>query len=199
VVIAAALLVGVGAFERWHRITPVPLPAEMAQFPAAIGRWRVVGVLPSPELEAANFDRTLARRYAAPDGPEIDLLVGYYERQEQGRELVGYDVSRLLVADGPRTSRPLAGDLRVTDFVATVGSDRYLVSFWYVLDGRVVPDGYAAKLWSTWNALARRRSNGSIVIVRTKLPDGVAPDAARAGTLEFLEQILPVSQRYLSS
>jgi EpsI family protein len=196
--VAIALLVLVAGFERWHEVGAVPLAEDLRAFPAVIGQWQVVSERPfSPAVEAVGFDETLSRRYAAPDGSEVDLLVGYFSRQQQGRELVGFEVSRLLAPDGTPLNRTLNGELRVKDFVTSLDGNSYHVTYCYLLNGRTTAEGYAAKWWATWDTLTRGRNNGGIVVVRTKIGTNGSAEMARARTRDFVEGVVAASSRHL--
>src|SRR5690606_25833253 len=117
---AVALLAAFLAFERWHQVEPVPLPTELAAFPSSIGGWQRVAAGPLfPAADEAGFDQVLTRRYVASDGSEVDLLIGYYERQQQGRELVGYAVNQLLPADSVAATHTTSEGTRVADLLTT--------------------------------------------------------------------------------
>jgi EpsI family protein len=198
--LAAAFFASTAAFDHWNEAASVPLATDLAQFPRVVARWRAVGEpLASAPADAVRFDNSLSRRYAAPDGTQLDLLLGYFERQRPVHELVGFEVSRLLSRRENVTPRLLTRDVRVTDFVTVVNGEPYHVTYWYVLNGQILSGDYEAKWWSTWNALTKRRSNGAIVIVKTKLGDSRSIEAARSTTRDFVEQLVEVSGRLLSS
>jgi EpsI family protein len=196
--VAVAILGGTIAFERWHQVAPVPLEAELGQLPSAIGEWRDAGAwASSPSVQAGGFDRELSRRYVAPDGSEVELLVGYFEQQRQGHELVGYEVSRLLSMETGPFAVDLNPDVRVKDFLTSNQGRLHHVTYWYHLNGRIVSDGYRAKLWTAWDSLTRRRSNASVVIVRTRVSSAAALDASRVKVRGFLEALVGASRSYL--
>jgi EpsI family protein len=198
--IAMALFAVAAGFGRWHQVAAVPLSADLAAFPGAIGRWQVVSDRPFfAAADAVGFDATLSRRYAAPDGSEIDLLVGYFARQQQGRELVGFEVSRLLSPSDAPLTRTLNGAVKVKEFVTTVNGDSYHVTYCYLLNGRTASESYTAKWWATWDTLARGRNNGGIIVVRTKLGLNGSAEVARSKTGDFIEGVLAESSRYLPS
>jgi EpsI family protein len=198
VLVAIALLAVAAGFERWHEVAPVPVSADLAGFPGIIGGWRLVSERPfSAAADAVRFDNTLSRRYVAPDGSEVDLLLGYFERQYQGRELVGFEVSRLLSSGEAPLTRTLNGEIRVKDFVTTLNGDSYHVTYCYLLNGRTASESYTAKWWATWDTLTRNRNNGGIVVVRTKLGSNGSADMVRARTRDFVEGVVATFSRYL--
>jgi EpsI family protein len=196
--IAIALFATVAGFERWHVVAAVPLSQDLAAFPHVIGRWHLVSERPfSPAVDAVGFDRTVSRRYAAPDGSEVDLLVGYFTRQQEGRELVGFELSHLLSPRESSATRTLAGAIEVKDFVTTFDRASYHVTYCYLLNGRTTSESYTARWWAAWDTLTRGRNNGGIVVVRTKLGTNGSAEIARARTRDFVEGVVAAFSRYL--
>lgn len=193
---AATLLIAVaGALATATRAEAVPLRASDADFPAAVGRWRMVAAPPwTPSTEGTGFDRVVSRTYAAGQDDWVDLLAGYFERQEQGRELVGVEVSRVLLEDG--AGLPQTPELEVRDFVATVRGRSYHVTTWYVVGGRVVSGAYEAKWRTAWNTLVAGRSDGGVVVVRALLRPGESVASSRARVADFVSRVIPISERY---
>jgi EpsI family protein len=195
--VAVAILAATIAFERFHHVAPVPLRVEFTLLPSVLAGWRVLGAPMSPRtVQPAGFDREVSRRYVAPDGTEVELLVGYFERQRQGHELVGYEVSRLLAMETGPFPVDLRSDVRVKDFLTSVRGRLHHVTYWYVLNGRVVSEGYQAKWWTAWDSLTRRRSNGSVVIVRTPIDSAAALQASRLKVRGFIEALVGATRSY---
>jgi EpsI family protein len=193
VVLATALMLSVIAFERWDHVVDLPPSGHLSAVPTTIGRWRFAGNVPlSPSTEAAGFDHTVSRSYAAPDGLRIDLLVGYFERQRQDHELVGFRLSPLLAGDSRPSLRAL-GKERVADFRSTVDGQAYHVTYWYVLNGRIAAAQYEAKWWTMCNALVRRRNEGALVLVRSAIDPDESMDVAREKVRDFVEELVVAS------
>ena len=155
-IVSLFMLVGCALLLRWHTVTPVAFPvAQRLAFPVEIEGWQFAreGSL-FPSLDAVGFDAALARRYVAADGSQADVLLGYFSRQQQARELAGYNMTVFLRRE------------RVSPTSAANGTA--YSTFWYVVDGRVVTSPYEVKLRMAWNALFRRRTNGGIVVVRER-------------------------------
>jgi len=166
-----------------------------ADFPLAVGRWRMVAAPPwTPPTEAVGFDHVLSRTYASGENDWVDLLAGYFERQEQGRELVGFEVSRVLLAE--RGGLPRWPGQRTQDFVTTVRNQSYHVTVWYVLNGRVVSEGYQAKWLTAWDLLTAGRSNGGVMAVRARLRPGESIETSRARVRDFVDGAITISERY---
>ena len=117
VIIGVAILAGALAFDHWHATVPVRPQASLALLPSTLAGWRAVVETAGAAGQAAGFDQAVSRRYVAADGAELELLVGYFDRQEQDHELVGYEVSRLLSMDTQPVAVDLNGRVRVRDCV----------------------------------------------------------------------------------
>jgi EpsI family protein len=194
------MLLSAGTFEWWWPSRPVPLSAKLVGFPTSIGRWELRSAASLAEdLNALDFDEKLIRGYAAPDGSEVNLLLGYFATQVQGRELSAeWILSNAGFSPlGPVSSRRIGPD-SLKEFSAQRGSQRVLVTYAYLLDGDVVADDIVAKLRTTWTVLTRLRSNGAIVVVAGRLAAGQGAEAARAGVRDFMDAALPRSTDYLA-
>jgi EpsI family protein len=183
-VVAAIMLASANALGAWREVAPVPIAAELDGFPQQLGSWRATGVAATSGMEALNFDRSLSRVYSSPDGDEAHVFIGYYGHQTQGRELADYRMRNALV--GPVTvaqTLRIGDDFRVKDFVTVKGGQAQHVTYWYVLDGRIVPEDYQVKLYTAWNSLSRGRSNGAVVVVRARADEPIAGARGRVRQL----------------
>ena len=196
-ILAVAMLVGAVGFERLRAVTPVRLNAHLVGFPNEIAGWRfarVGALLPSLTSEA-NFDQSTSRVYTAPDGGEVELLLGYFERQEQGKELVGFGLSRVIPSRATGATSRL-GDARVKDGLTEVEGKTYHLTYWYLVDGRVATEGYEAKAWTTFNSITAGRSNGGLVVVGRALAKGESIETSRAKVRGFAGEVMRASNVY---
>jgi EpsI family protein len=195
--LAIALLTGTLFYERVRADTPVPLRAHLVAFPNEIANWhfdRVGSVLPSLASQA-NFDQWTSRVYTSPNGTELELLLGYYERQQQGKELGGFELAPVTPADFRATTSGV-GRARVKDGLTTVKGRTYHLTYWYLVDGRAVTEGYQAKLWTTLNSITTGRSNGGLLVVARPLGPGETIEASREQILSFVGEVMRASTVY---
>jgi EpsI family protein len=198
--IVLAMLAAAGTFERWRPITPVRLATGLVGFPTTVGRWvlRPDASL-AGGLNVLDFDAKLVRGYAAPDGAEVNLLVGYFASQVQGRELAG---DQLLARAGfagfgsAATYRTAHGSLK--ELVAHRGRERFYITYTYLVDGDVVPDDVGAKLRTTWNVVAHGRSNAGMVVIVAPLQAGESVGTARGRVRDFVDAAVLHSAAYLA-
>ena len=195
--LAVLMLVGSIYVERWYTVTPVPLKSDLVSFPSSIGRWQLLGAGSfSPMFAKVGFDETLSRRYVADDGGEIELLIGYFASQQQGRELGGPELSALVPALELTSTAPVDGAIKVKDYLTSTGTETYHVTYWYLVGGEVASERYQAKWKTSWNAVVRRRSDGGLVVVRTRIGGEDSIDASRKKVRDFLQGVLAASGAY---
>lgn len=199
VLLAIAMLstaVGVGA---WQAGGPRPVGPNLEALPHRIAGWDSIGIVRPSPLGSLDFDRALSRRYAHPDGASLDVFVGYYDHQADGRELADYRVREALT--GPDTvPQPVnvSETVRVQEFSRTQDGVTYFVTYWYCLDGSVLADVAQTKLRTAWSSLFRRRTDGALVVVRTPMAPGQPVDAGRTRVRPFVEELAAASVRSLA-
>jgi EpsI family protein len=153
--------------------TPVDLATPITAFPANLGPWRAGPANPAwgaPHI--AGVDSELSRTYVSAGGRAVALYAGYFSYQVQAKELVSERTSTFHQDAQPVTvTRPDGAVFRANESTQTVGSGRQYVLFWYDINGRTVANRYAAKVWTIWNSLSRRRNNGAVVMLMADLSD----------------------------
>jgi EpsI family protein len=186
-------------FERLHAVTPVALKEDLIRFPRTIGRWHLTGAKSFPRaFEVAGFDQRLSRNYVTSDGQELDLLVGYFERQQEGRELVGFELAQLVAANVPATASLDAG-VRVKEYVTAVGGESHYVTYWYFISDRLASEPYEAKWWTAWNSLVLSRSDGALVMIKAKMGRQEPIDATRARVRDFVDAFMAAWRGHVPS
>jgi EpsI family protein len=141
-------------------------------------------------------DDELVRTYRTAAGDELQLYVGFYRRQEEGKELKTAASDQLRLVSSPvvldRTATTSVGEV-----VGRVSGDASGLLFWYDINGRISSNIYEAKAYATWDALMRRRTNGAIVMIGWRTSGGNSADESRRRAREFAQALIPVLQRYL--
>jgi EpsI family protein len=129
----------------------------------------------------------------------VDLYIGYYQRQEQGKELAGDASLALEAAASDLSLETESGTFELNEVVRETAETRRGVLFWYDINGRVVPDIYRAKRYAIWDALTRRRTNGAVVMIAWQGAPGVQAEAAREHAIRFARALMPVLRQHLPS
>jgi EpsI family protein len=181
VALAIVMLSSANAIAAWHQAAGLPVRANLDILPLQLGRWHASGTPDSRDLEQLNFDQTSSRIYKAADGTEVSVFIGHYGRQMPEKELADYRMRAALV--GPAASSyttSIAGDTRVKDLLLSRDRRTQHVTYWYVLNGLVVPEDYMAKLHTAWNSIVHRKSEGALVVVRRRVGSDETIEVARS-------------------
>jgi EpsI family protein len=151
-----------------------PAPPNFASFPTELGDWQKNGDDPvSPETQAIlGADRTLGLFYSdAPDGWSGSLFVGWFQSQRGGASQP-HSPQVCLPASGwtanvtDRVNMPTdAGPVAVNRYIATYGTSRVVVLYWYQTQSRVIASEWAAKFWVIVDRLKEQRTDTSLVRV----------------------------------
>jgi len=174
-------------------------PVMAVQLPSIDDDLVNVGGYPTQtgERRFLAVDQELVRVYRNSSGSRVGLYIGYYHRQQEGKELAGATGAALAAAASPLV---LAGDswmVEVNEIVREKDGTRRGVLFWYDINGRVVSDFYRLKSYTIWDAVTRRRTNGAVVMIAWDDAAGARSDSARADAIEFARALLPRLRQHL--
>ena len=198
--IAAILLLITGGGYYLIRTEPVPLQHDLSALPLTIGAWSGEALAPEQEpLRVSGADQELVRRYHNANNRTLTLYITYFDSQEHGKKLVGYQTSNEFHRGEVEVTLPADSQNahKVDQVVVRVGREERFVLFWYNLNGRMVTGQYEAKLWTLWNALTVGRSNGALVAVSAPLTQQDNPERLASDARQFTRDLLPVLQHYL--
>jgi EpsI family protein len=197
----------------------VTLPADLHALPRRLGEWRPVdrtsptlsrlpaiaeawvGAYPSPagERRFERVDDEVVLDYAHGAGTRLRLYVGYYRRQNQGKELAGEAAHVLQAAASDVALELQRGTVRVKEVAARAGGRDLGLLYWYDVNGRLTSNVYVAKGYTILDAVTRARTNGAVVIVGWEPGPGQTPQSARELALDFVRQLLPELRPLLPS
>jgi EpsI family protein len=143
-------------------------------------------------------DHELSRVYHGPLNRPVHLYVGYFTRQQQGKELVDYRTTDLQRASSKVSIALGSAEFEANESVARNGNRTQYLVYWYDVNGRVTASPYLAKVWTIWDSVVSNRSNGAVIMLATDLAspaerDRIADDVqALAGlSAQQLTNILP--------
>lgn len=200
-VLAAILLLVTGSISYLAHTTPLPLQHDLSTLPIVIGTWSGEAVSFDQEpFRVRGTDQEVARRYHSADGRTITLYIGYFNAQEQDRELVNYRTSWDFHRGETEITIPSesGGTHRVNQVLLRAGRDKDLAFFWYDLNGRMATGRYEAKLLTMWDALTRGRSNGAFILVFTPLTERGDPETSPTEIHLFIRDLLPILHSHIS-
>jgi EpsI family protein len=190
------VLLVAGTLQFWFAPMQLPLLATFDEFPKQIGTWSESVADPAriEELKVTGADDELVRAFRSDQGDRVHLYIGYFRSQEQDREMIGPSTQSLM--DAAVSARVPLGADRDTERLNQAIRQGNQVLFWFDVNGRVLAEPYQAKLYSIVDAVARRRTNGAVVIVSWQGGEGVELDPGR---LAFLRALLPLLRNHIPS
>jgi EpsI family protein len=176
-------------------------PSMAVRLPAIDDDLVDVGGYPTPtgERRFTAVDEELVRVYRNSSGQRVGLYVGYYDRQEDGKELTGEAGNTLALAASALAFPTGSQSLELNEIVREKDGTRRGVVFWYDVNGRIVSDLYRLKIHTIWEAVTRRRTNGAVVMIAWDGQAGAEAEAARQSALEFARSLMPALRRHLPS
>ena len=189
-----------------NRAEIVPEREPFADFPLQIDEWRGTSErLESIYLDELKLDDYLIGQFANPQGDTLQVYMAYYGSQRKGASV-----------HSPRSCIPGGGweiqslDLRSLENVQVngqpltvnrvriqLGQRSQLVYYWFQQRGRVLTNEYAVKWYIFWDALTRKRTDGSLVRLVTYVPPGGDIAAADARLAAFARKLNPLLTRYI--
>ncbi len=192
VVIALSLLVSTAGFMHLYNVISHPLPLSFDHFPLQLGLF-VAGPLDSIDERVRPFemDDELLRSYVSPEIGELDLYIGYSQEQTKDRKII--DARRSSLHEGAKSvlinqqTDPVEIN-KVHLGNSAASSDIY---FFYIMEDRIITNQYVGKLYTFWNGLIKRRTNGAVVVVQTR--------SSQEKVMPFLEELVPEVMEHLES
>ena len=198
--IAVMLLLITGSAYYLIRTAPFPLQNNLDTIPLTIGSWSGEALpIEREPLRVAGADQELVRRYHSPGGRSLTLYMSYFDSQEQGKKLVGYQTSNEFHRGEVEVTLPTGTQnaYRVNQAILRVGQKERFVLFWYDLNGRMATGRYEAKFWTLWNALTLGRTNGALVAVSAPLTERDDLDQLSADVHAFAHDLIPILEHQL--
>jgi exosortase D (VPLPA-CTERM-specific) len=184
----------------------IPVKRSLSTFPVQIGEWSGV-TLEMGEEFLRELDLTTYLLIDFTDDQEtlVNFYIAYYESQRKGESI-----------HSPSTCMPGAGwvfnEAGDTEFVYGIGGReklrvnrasmekdgaRQLVYYWFPMRGRVLTKAYELKLYTFWDALTSRRTDGALVRLITPIYPEEEDGQADARLQCFARQIGPVLDDFL--
>ena len=165
---------------------------DLNDFPQSIGAWQKTGIdriLDDETLKVLRASDYLLRDFRKPEGPVVNLYVGYYASQRTGATY--HSPLNCLPGSGWTLSEPGKATIPLpngTSFVANKyviqnGEYKNLMIYWYQGRGRNVANEYWGKVYTVFDSVRLRRSDGAMVRVTVPIKDSEA--VAEQAAIEF--------------
>lgn len=203
---AALLVLGGAVVNYWALAGEARTPRKaLAEFPSELGGWRQAGrdVRFDAATEAVlRADDYVSRDYAGEGGRFASLYVGYYSTQRTGATY--HSPLNCLPGSGwtlndPKTVEVKSADgrepFRANSYVIEHGPDRMLMLYWYQGRGRAVASEYADKVYTVFDSIRLRRSDGAMV--RVLVPFRGTEREAEETAAQFAAHVAPHLPAYV--
>ncbi len=165
---------------------------ELKDFPQTIGVWQKTGIdqiLDDETMKVLRASDYLLRDFRKPDGSVANFYVGYYASQRSGATY--HSPLNCLPGSGWMLSEPGKATINLPDGSSFVGN-KYVIQngnyksfmvYWYQGRGRNVASEYWGKVYTVFDSVRLRRSDGALV--RVTVPIGSSEAEAEKTALEF--------------
>ena len=170
------LLVGGLLIHVWERAGEASvMRRELKEFPSTVGNWQQRGrdVRFDAATEAVlRADDYLLRDYTAANGRLASFYVGYYKSQRAGETY--HSPLNCLPGSGWQLDAPATVQIKPADgshafeanrYIMQNAGNRYVLIYWYQGRGRAVASEYWDKVYTVFDSVRRRRSDGAMVRV----------------------------------
>ena len=165
---------------------------ELKDFPQTVGIWQKTGndqILDDETLKVLRASDYLLRDFRKPDGLVANLYVGYYASQRSGATY--HSPLNCLPGSGWILSEPGKAMVTLPDgssfaankYVIKNGDYKSMMVYWYQGRGRNVASEYWGKVYTMFDSVRLRRSNGAMV--RVTVPVGNSEAEAEKTAIEF--------------
>jgi EpsI family protein len=198
-----ALLAG-GALIHWREAAGEIRPDRklLKDFPAKVGDWQQNGTDQRFETEVETVlgaDDYLMRDYFVPaTGKGANLYVGYYSTQRTGATY--HSPRNCLPGSGWTMSEAEPVEISLADgrkfvannYVIENNRSKALMIYWYQGRGRSVANEYKDKVFTVFDSISRRRSDGAMIRVVASI------DKSEAESLEIAKNLASAAAANLS-
>lgn len=206
-VMLALLVAGGVVINVWSASGEARAPRrQLAEFPVEVGGWRQTGI--DVRFDAATeavlrADDYVSRDYVSADGATpASLYVGYYSTQRTGATY--HSPLNCLPGSGWTLNEPGRVEIKPSDGSAPFEANRYIIEhagdkqlmiYWYHGRGRAVASEYVDKVYTVFDSIRRRRSDGSMVRLLVPVRGSEAEALERA--TQFAAQVEPKLSAYV--
>lgn len=200
----AAILV-CGTFVNWFQYRGEAQVARrpLSEIPRFLGSWeqRNEDIRFDPETEKVlRASDYVMRDYYGP-GKRLNLYVGYYASQRSGATYhsplsclpgTGWEMSDPQIV---QINTPAGRNLTVNQYIIQQGEHREYLVYWYQGRGRTSTSEYTDKLFTSFDSLTKRRSDGAMVRIMTPL--GKDPARSLAAAIDLTSHVADNLREFL--
>ena len=184
----------------------VPPLEPFDAWPVGFGRWEGErGAMDQIFLDELDLDDYVIVDYRNPEGKVVNFYTAYYTTQQKGESIHSPATclpgSGWIFKDAAQVNIPTGSDEMPTvtaqKAVMQKLDARQLVYYWFEQRGRQLTNTYQLKLYTFWDALTKRRTDGALVRMITPIYDSESVAQAEERLTEFLKDIAPTLTQFI--
>jgi len=204
-ILVVVLLSGGLVVNAWDYLGEATVERKsLKDFPVRIESWAQIGTdeqFDADTLAVLKASDYLLRNYRSHDGRVVNFYVGYYASQRGGATY--HSPLNCLPGSGWVMSEP--GEITITPkgrapfvankYVIQNGGHKEVLVYWYQGRGRSVASEYWGKVYTVFDSVRMRRSDGAMVRITTTISDS-KPETVQA-TLKLAADLAATSATVL--
>jgi EpsI family protein len=178
---------------------------SLTDFPKVIGDWRMISdqLIDDKVMDVLLVDDYLMRSYQNEMGEVVSLYIGYFKNQREGKQvhsprqcLPGAGWDRIIHSERAMSFKDNnAPEGRVNIDIMGKGNSRELYLWWYQGRGRIYANEYWNKVYLIWDAIAKRRTDGALVRVNSKIGRDV--NSSLSAQEAFISSFMPALSAFI--
>ncbi len=205
-VVASVLLVvtlGISAAVEFREKVPSSKPFN--QFPLTVGSWEGIRQFMEQDIiTSLDLSDYTMIGFKNGDGKHMDFYVAWYQSQRKGESIHspetclpggGWEFKQAGKAQVPLFEP--GRSITVQRAMMEKSGSRQLSYFWFPARGRILTNAWEMKLYTFWDALTRRRTDGALVRLITPVAGSETLEEAEKRLQEFTKGIVPILDEFL--
>ena len=184
----------------------VPPMKSFSTFPVRFGEWLGNREFLDQELtKAMNLNDYLLVNYRNAQQREINFYVAYYDSQGKGESIHTPDTCLVgngwIFQEAGRKEIQVSGNgdppILINRAVIDQAGALELAYYWFPQRGRILNSLYELKLFTFWDALTKRRTDGALVRLITPVYPNESPQQSDERLQNFAKLVVPMLNEYI--
>lgn len=182
----------------------IPISRSFDEFPEKIGEWEGDKQLMEQKfIDALDLSDYFMADYADKSGRFVNFYVAYYESQRKGESI--HSPATCLRGGGWDFKQAGSQAITLNDGTVMLANRaliekapvRQLSYYWFPCRGRILTNAIQMKIYTFWDALTRKRTDGALVRVITLVYEDEEVEDAEKRIQAFISDIQPVLKTFL--
>lgn len=189
-----------------NSVQEVAIKKPLNTFPDKIGEYELIHStkLIDSVVSVLQVDDYINYNYRTPNGLKINFYVSYFSAvgikggYHSPRNCIpggGWGIAAI-EPFGLDINRSKPGKVNINAMTIQRGEEEQIVLYWYQNRGRIITSEYWEKIYLVWDALTKRRRDGSFIRVMAYIPKGRKDEVMRH-LKDFSEQAMSLLDDYL--